>query len=235
MICKYCNSNIKSDFRYCPNCGERIVSAFADQYEDLQPPYVISPTEPIEHTLDDIRLPGDVQYTGYTPDDASAQGAPLAGDTSAKEDKPGYTQEPKASSEYREGFEQGAPDNQPPSYSAPDFSPEAEPQYEEIPVYKEPAENQTVYYAQEQKPYFVYNPDPPPTREDFFVPQPDQDASYTRNALSPKPVTQPSYKSPNLFFKLFTILLMVAFGSIAAYIGYGLAMGYVLWPPYFPF
>ena len=30
MLCKKCGNNVKSDFKYCPYCGERIVSDFHD-------------------------------------------------------------------------------------------------------------------------------------------------------------------------------------------------------------
>lgn len=40
MLCKKCGNNVKSDFKYCPYCGERIVSDFHDHYEELTPPFL---------------------------------------------------------------------------------------------------------------------------------------------------------------------------------------------------
>ncbi len=41
MQCRKCENNIKSDFKYCPYCGERIISDFHDHFEELTPPFVI--------------------------------------------------------------------------------------------------------------------------------------------------------------------------------------------------
>lgn len=47
MLCKKCGNNVKSDFKYCPYCGERIVSDFHDHYEELTPPFLVrEPDEP---------------------------------------------------------------------------------------------------------------------------------------------------------------------------------------------
>ena len=41
MLCKNCGNNVKSDFKYCPYCGERFLGDFQDHYGELTPPYVI--------------------------------------------------------------------------------------------------------------------------------------------------------------------------------------------------
>lgn len=47
MLCKKCGNNVKSDFKYCPYCGERIVSDYHDHYEELTPPFLVrEPDEP---------------------------------------------------------------------------------------------------------------------------------------------------------------------------------------------
>ena len=42
MVCKNCQNNVKSDFKYCPYCGARIISDFQDHYENLTPPPVLA-------------------------------------------------------------------------------------------------------------------------------------------------------------------------------------------------
>ena len=44
MVCKVCGQSIKSDFRFCPYCGERIISDYHDQYGELTPPFLIHPS-----------------------------------------------------------------------------------------------------------------------------------------------------------------------------------------------
>ena len=46
MVCKHCQKPIKSDFKFCPYCGERTVSDFQDHYEGLTPPPVMDEGEP---------------------------------------------------------------------------------------------------------------------------------------------------------------------------------------------
>lgn len=41
MVCKVCGNNIKSDYKYCPYCGERIINDFHDQFHGLTPPFII--------------------------------------------------------------------------------------------------------------------------------------------------------------------------------------------------
>ncbi len=36
MVCRKCGSNVKTDFKFCPYCGERVVSDFHGQYEEME-------------------------------------------------------------------------------------------------------------------------------------------------------------------------------------------------------
>ena len=38
MVCKKCGRNVKGDFKFCPYCGERLVSDFHDHYNLLRSP-----------------------------------------------------------------------------------------------------------------------------------------------------------------------------------------------------
>lgn len=51
MVCKKCGNSIKSDFKYCPYCGERMISDFHDQFQDLTPPFVIHDIQEDEEAL----------------------------------------------------------------------------------------------------------------------------------------------------------------------------------------
>ncbi len=50
MLCKNCGNNVKSDFKYCPYCGERFLGDFQDHYGELAPPYVVD--EPPDEKAD---------------------------------------------------------------------------------------------------------------------------------------------------------------------------------------
>ena len=41
MVCKKCGRNVKGDFKFCPYCGERLVSDFHDHYSELDPPFLV--------------------------------------------------------------------------------------------------------------------------------------------------------------------------------------------------
>lgn len=41
MVCKKCGKNVKGDFKFCPYCGERLVSDFHDHYSELDPPFLV--------------------------------------------------------------------------------------------------------------------------------------------------------------------------------------------------
>ena len=76
MLCKKCGNNVKSDFKYCPYCGERIVSDFHDHYEELTPPFLVrEPDEPdaaaLARGIQGARAGGDHGQGG-----AQGQGAP---------------------------------------------------------------------------------------------------------------------------------------------------------------
>ena len=45
MVCKHCKKPIKSDFKFCPYCGERTVNDFQDHYGELEPPPVLERQE----------------------------------------------------------------------------------------------------------------------------------------------------------------------------------------------
>lgn len=50
MICKKCGFEVKSDFKFCPHCGERMVSGFQEEDTSLTPPFVIDVTaRPVEN------------------------------------------------------------------------------------------------------------------------------------------------------------------------------------------
>lgn len=99
MLCKSCGGNVKSDFKYCPFCGERIISDFHDQFEELPPSFVIDAAladdepEPMHYydpdtfdtdmgaepprfesdaPFDPDDLDGETPYFVYQPDQAGA-------------------------------------------------------------------------------------------------------------------------------------------------------------------
>lgn len=41
MQCKNCGRDVKSDFKYCPYCANRLINDFEDHYGELNPPYVM--------------------------------------------------------------------------------------------------------------------------------------------------------------------------------------------------
>lgn len=60
MLCKKCGNNVKSDFKYCPYCGERIVSDYHDHYEELTPPFLVrEPDEPDDAAAWYASVPGE--------------------------------------------------------------------------------------------------------------------------------------------------------------------------------
>ena len=94
MLCKNCGNNVKSDFKYCPYCGERFLGDFQDHYGELTPPYVIDeqPDENAdvyvsesEEVEPDFVLPPpdppielEEPYFVYYPDASSGSEAPSA-------------------------------------------------------------------------------------------------------------------------------------------------------------
>lgn len=45
MQCKSCGKEVKSDFKYCPYCSQRLMQAFEDHYGELTPPLILDQEE----------------------------------------------------------------------------------------------------------------------------------------------------------------------------------------------
>lgn len=76
MLCKKCGNNVKSDFKYCPYCGERIVSDFHDHYEELTPPFLVrEPDEPDGAAAWYASAPGELA-PDFSPPPGDAPGGP---------------------------------------------------------------------------------------------------------------------------------------------------------------
>ena len=87
MLCKKCGNNVKSDFKYCPYCGERIVSDFHDHYEELTPPFLVrEPDEPDAAADWYAAAPGERAPDFALPPTAAPEEPPLAPGAFPQED-----------------------------------------------------------------------------------------------------------------------------------------------------
>ncbi|MEM1483626.1 hypothetical protein V6615_01985 [Oscillospiraceae bacterium PP1C4] len=127
MLCKKCENNIKSDFKYCPYCGERIVNDFHDQFHNLTPPFVI-------HDVQEI-------------DDASQLYASAPGEQAPDLKLPSFAasfhEEPKESPYfvYRPDGDKPKPENKPPAGRA---TPHQSAQKQEVSVHEEKQEKKGI-------------------------------------------------------------------------------------------
>ena len=65
MVCKKCGRNVKGDFKFCPYCGERLVSDFHDHYSELDPPFLVQEPDGPDTASD---------FYTYAPDGAGFRG-----------------------------------------------------------------------------------------------------------------------------------------------------------------
>ena len=148
LICKNCHGNVKSDFKFCPFCGQRVVNDFRDQYEELSPPYVISPA----HVWQEEEDTASAYYAGapreQVPEfDGQARGP-------FKNSPPYESQEPS----YQEADYEGR--YQRPSYQnlEKELPRHQEPEYREQGYSTAEYEESAGVYDEPEAPYFVYHP-----------------------------------------------------------------------------
>lgn len=154
MLCKKCGNNVKSDFKYCPYCGERIVSDFHDHYEELTPPFLVR--EPDRART--LRRTGTPQRRGSgapdfaLPPTAAPEEPPLAPGAFPQED----LEDDLAPPHFRVSLpEEPAPGG----YGGPLFGadgPPASGRYA-APAGFEPVDDPA---GPSEAPYFVYRPEP---------------------------------------------------------------------------
>ena len=153
MLCKKCGNNVKSDFKYCPYCGERIVSDYHDHYEELTPPFLVrEPDEPDDAAAWYASVPGERAPDFSLPPTDVPEEPPLAPGVFPQEDPEDDLAPPH--------FQVSLPEEPAPGgYGDPLFGadgPPASGRYA-APAGFEPVDDPA---GPSEAPYFVYRPEP---------------------------------------------------------------------------
>ena len=216
MLCKKCGNNVKSDFKYCPYCGERIVSDFHDHYEELTPPFLVrEPDEPDAAADWYAAAPGERAPDFALPPTAAPEEPPLAPGAFPQED----LEDDLAPPHFRVSLpEEPAPGG----YGGPLFGadgPPASGRYA-APAGFEPVDDPA---GPSEAPYFVYRPEPaariPGTEPAGETPSaPPAREIPRRGADKPK-------AGPGIVVKLLIIVGVLIAAGAASWFGYRLLGG----------
>ncbi len=201
MLCKNCGNNVKSDFKYCPYCGERFLGDFQDHYGELTPPYVIDeqPDENAdvyvsesEEVEPDFVLPPpdppielEEPYFVYYPDAPSGSEAPSAWSSVPESEQ--SIQSPEVLPNSISGWE--VPSDLPPS---------REQQPSVAPGWEAPSSPPPVRAQQPgTAPGWEVSPSPPPAREQHPVTAPGWEAPPSPPPVREQhPGTVPGWEAP---------------------------------------
>ncbi|MCI8650251.1 MAG: hypothetical protein HFG20_09060 [Anaerotruncus sp.] len=218
MVCRKCGSNVKTDFKFCPYCGERVVSDFHGQYEEMeldldahtpsepsaesyyaprageQVPDFSQPSQPLTlHPEDEIK---DEQEPLLYYSEQPQQGLLEQEEDDSKLPENAYPQQ-----SYSEQPEDDFPELPADPYPQQSYQEQREDDFPELPADAYPSqadqEQPEDGYSPQERPYFVYHSDDPPVRKPLSHSEPwiswddDGPEGWGLTGAQTQPIEQP--------------------------------------------